>query len=139
MNAWCTSRRFQGNVHGGCRFCGIWTTSDDLEHFAQCPLLKALLANFSKISKAHTKEQFFVLADEAPEVLFCRAIHLYCCKSMFDYSRHNIGQNWPMLYRANLYKAIRQQKVPANVQINFAVSESFYTNLRNCGYLQIAY
>ena len=138
MNAWCTSRRFQG-VHGRCRFCKIWTTSDDIEHFAQCPLLKALLANFFNLSKTHTKEQFFILADEAPEVLFIRIVHLYCCKSMFDYSRHNEGQDWPIIYRAMVYKAIRQQKVPATVQVNFAVPESFYTNLRNCGYLQIAY
>ena len=96
-----------------------------LEHLSQCHLLKALLKNCFYLPLAHTREAFFVLAEEPVHVMVSRAIHLHVCKSMFDFLRHNGKQDFFKLYRAQLLKATRGLRVPPGVRITVAMREDF--------------
>ena len=77
----------------------------------------------------HNVTQFFVLANEDIDVLWCRTVHVYIVKSIFDYSRYNDITNIAKLYRAFLLKAVRKVKIPEGVNVTFGIRDALIINL----------
>ena len=102
-NAWVTSRRTGNRLGSRCKFCQATFSECSIEHYAFCQVIKVLGNHFLNTPRRYTREEFFCLRKESPEVILQRACHVHVVKRCVDFLRHNPLSCPILAYRAQVW------------------------------------
>jgi hypothetical protein len=105
LNAWISGYRNEEGI-SHCPFCNFLLGSATLKHFSECKSLNFLSRHFLKLPLPHDRVKFLALANEPPEFVAKRALHLYLAKGTFDRCRKSSFHSWWLVYRGVLMQFV---------------------------------
>jgi hypothetical protein len=105
LNAWITGYKNEEGI-SHCPFCNFLLGSATIKHFSECKSLNFLSRHFLKLPLPHDRVKFLALANEPPEFIAKRALHLYLVKGTFDRCRKSSFHSWWLVYRGVLMQFV---------------------------------